>query len=137
MPDIISGLTTVISIAKQLRDVSQKIKDADTKNLIADLSLALADLKMQVAELQEQNLSLRADLKKAAEQEDVRENVVLRDGMYYLATPMFRRPDGPYCTACIDSGNKLIVLRELTGQFRVFGTHQCPICKAHYGPSQG
>jgi regulator of replication initiation timing len=63
MVGLLSSITTAITIAKRLRDVSDKIKDADFKNLLAELTLNLADIKMQLAEVLEENTQLKAKVR--------------------------------------------------------------------------
>jgi hypothetical protein len=133
MSDTLAIIGKLVQIGKTLRDVADLVKDAQTKNLIADLNLVLADLKMQVAELQEENLSLKGQVRTLQAQDDHREKLELRDYAYWFSTIPAGRPAGPYCTCCFDSSEKLILLRELTAHFRVFGKYECPACKSHYG----
>lgn len=55
MADLITPLSTALSLASRLREISANIRDAEFKNLLADLNLQLADAKMQMADLMEQN----------------------------------------------------------------------------------
>lgn len=64
--DIITTISTSITLAKRLRDISKNIEDAEFRNLLADLSSELADLKLEaaslkerIAELQEENVLLK------------------------------------------------------------------------------
>ena len=60
MADLIASLSTALSLASRLREISANIRDAEFKNLLADLTLQLADVKMQMAEVMEQNRLLTA-----------------------------------------------------------------------------
>ena len=62
MADVISTLSTAITLASRLREISKNIEDAEFKNLLADLSLELAETKMQLAELIEENTNLKRNL---------------------------------------------------------------------------
>ena len=62
MPEIMSSISSAITIAKKLKVVSDKVKDADFKNLLADLNLELAGIKMQLAEVMEENIRQKAKI---------------------------------------------------------------------------
>lgn len=57
-PDLVSSISTAISLVSRLKKISENIKDAEFKNLLADLSLELADAKMKLAILLEENAKL-------------------------------------------------------------------------------
>lgn len=65
MADIISGMSTAITLATRLREISKNIGDAEFKNILADLSLELADAKMKIADLISQNADLKGQLNSA------------------------------------------------------------------------
>ena len=62
MGDPISTVSTAITIATRLREISKNIKDAEFKNLLADLNLELADAKLKIADLISENAVLRGKL---------------------------------------------------------------------------
>jgi DNA-directed RNA polymerase subunit RPC12/RpoP len=57
--EILSTVSSAISIAKKLREVSEKTRDAESKLLVADLTVKLADIKMQLAEMMDENRELK------------------------------------------------------------------------------
>ena len=59
MADLISSLSTAITLATRLREISKNIEDAEFKNLLADLSLELADAKLTIADLINENTDLK------------------------------------------------------------------------------
>jgi len=63
MADLIATITTAISIAKKLKDISDRIKDVELKGTIADLSLELAELKTRLADVITENVALREKVK--------------------------------------------------------------------------
>lgn len=65
LSDIQNAVTTSITIAKKLREVSERMKDAEVKLLIADLSIELANVKQNLAELLQENTDLREKLRAA------------------------------------------------------------------------
>jgi regulator of replication initiation timing len=62
MGDIVSTISTAISLASRLKKISENIKDAEFKNLLADLGLELAEVKMKLALLIEENTNLKVEL---------------------------------------------------------------------------
>jgi len=131
--DVLGLVGQAIDAAKKLTALSEKLRDADAKNAIADLSLALADLKIETAELKSENFELKSQLATSAAQGERVAHVEFRDGYYFLAEPQQGRPDGPFCTRCFEVDKQLVVLKELTGRFAVFGKYSCPECKSKFG----
>ena len=132
MTDVLSTLGTIISTAKQLREISKKIQDAEARNLVADLNLQLADLKMQVVRLQEENLNLRDEIKAIRQTQDLRSKLQFRDNVYFLKEPVEGRPEGPYCPRCLDVDNALVLLAKLERVFHDVAKYTCNNCKGHY-----
>ncbi|MBM4857777.1 hypothetical protein HYO44_10150 [Vibrio parahaemolyticus] len=62
MTDILSSISTALSLTSRLREISKSIEDAEFKNLLADLSLELADAKLKIADLTSENAELRAQI---------------------------------------------------------------------------
>lgn len=62
MGDLISTISTTITLATRLREISKNIEDAEFKNLLADLSLELADTKLKIADLINENTELKEKL---------------------------------------------------------------------------
>ena len=44
--------------------------------------------------------------------------------------------DGPFCTACFDSKDKLVRVSPMGTQFHVIAKFRCNVCKGHYHGSQ-
>ena len=118
-------LKKVVDTAKQLYDLSSKIKDAEIRNLVADLYNNIADLKMEMATLKEDNLRLRAELdsKTKAASLDLKKG----DGGYYTVDG-----DGPFCSGCYDSNQKLSRLGPVRGAFAKLGNWKCPVCENYF-----
>lgn len=62
MGDLVTIISTAITLASRLKEISKNIEDAEFKNLLADLSLELADAKMRLASLVEENVKLKAKI---------------------------------------------------------------------------
>jgi DNA-directed RNA polymerase subunit RPC12/RpoP len=57
--DLISSVSTAITLATRLREISKNIEGAEFKNLLADLSIELADAKLKIADLVSENAELK------------------------------------------------------------------------------
>lgn len=125
MTDVISTVTTAISLTKQLLGLAVVAKDANAKLVIADLQLQLAELKTRLAELIDENNQLKTEIKKSSTSET---EVIIKDGVYYKPNG-----DGPFCTACYDSNRKMIRVTELGEVFHDIGKWQCNVCGATFG----
>lgn len=139
MPDFgaisagISSIKVAIDIAKDLKGATSAIKDAEVKLKIAELLEAMSEVKVQLVEAQDENLELKRtikDLELALARQD---EVVFRDGYYYLAEAQEGKPEGPFCSNCYSSSNRLSLLTEVTGTFRSFGKYKCPACEQRFG----
>lgn len=62
MGDLITSISTAISIAKRLNEIGKNIQDAEFKNLLADLSLELADTKLKLSEVVSENAELKQEI---------------------------------------------------------------------------
>lgn len=139
MPDIasisagLSSLKVAMDLTKALKDSSTTIKDAEVKFKIAELMTALAEAKIHLIEAQDENLSLKEDIRALEKKLAHMDDVVFRDGYYYLSEPKDGKPEGPFCTNCYSTSNQLILLTEVTGTFRRFGKFSCPSCEQRFG----
>jgi hypothetical protein len=61
MADLISTVSTALTIASRLKEISDKIRDAEFRNLVADLSIELAEVKLKAAGLLEENAKLHGN----------------------------------------------------------------------------
>lgn len=62
MADILSTVSTAISLATRLREIGKNIENAEFKNLLADLSLELADAKLKIVYVVSENALLKEKL---------------------------------------------------------------------------
>lgn len=123
--DIITTISTSITLAKRLREISKNVEDAEFKGLLADLSGELADLKLEAASLKEQIAALQEEnalLKKTALPAD--EKPTGRKWGCY----QFEGDDGLYCPGCWDSKRKKSSTTRVNTRFR-----HCPVCNAPIG----
>ena len=123
--DFIGSITTSISLAKRLREISKNIEDAEFKNLLADLSSELADLKIEAASLKEKVAALQEEnllLKQLAPAQDEKPSG-RKWGCY-----QFSGDDGLYCPACWDSKRMKSSTTRVNSNFRL-----CSVCQAPLG----
>ncbi|MEH6565738.1 MAG: hypothetical protein V7756_10485 [Halopseudomonas sp.] len=123
--DLVSGVSTSITLAKRLREISKNIADAEFKNVLADLSSELADLKLEAAAMKEQLAALQEEnalLKQVSAPSDEKPSGT-KWGCY-----QFESEEGLFCTACWDSKRKKSRTTRVNARFRV-----CPVCKATLG----
>ncbi|MBF7053092.1 hypothetical protein IOC61_07115 [Halomonas sp. KAO] len=139
MPDFgaisagISSIKVAIDIAKDLKGATSAIKDAEVKLKIAELLEAMSEVKVQLVEAQDENLELKRTIKDLESALARQDEVVFRDGYYYLAEAQEGKPEGPFCSNCYSSSNRLSLLTEVTGTFRSFGKYKCPACEQRFG----
>lgn len=139
MPDFgaisagISSIKVAIEIAKELKGATSAIKDAEVKLKIAELLEAMSEVKIQLVEAQDENLELKKAIKQLEAALARQDEVIFRDGYYYLAEPQEGKPEGPFCSNCYSSNNRLTLLTEVTGTFRRFGKYHCPACEQRFG----
>ena len=62
MTDIISTVSTAITLASRLREISKNIENAEFKNILADLSIELAEAKLRIADLITENGKLKSQV---------------------------------------------------------------------------
>ena len=128
MGDLISSLTTAISLAQRLNEISKHIQNAEFKNLLADLNLELADTKLKLANIIDENAKLKQELTEAKHSKgQVPHSLVFKNGLYFT-----EEDDGPYCPGCYDSKGQQIRITKQKPPFNRFGDYQCPTCKQFF-----
>ena len=123
MSDLISTASTALQLVGRLREINKNIANAEFSNALADLAMELSELKIKLAGVLEENDQLRRQLDQ--KQESALE---FKDFAYFSASG-----DGPFCAGCYDSRGKMIRLNKQSEAFTVFGSHNCPACKEHFG----
>lgn len=136
MPDISSigvglqSIKTALDITKELRDIDSSLKDAEVKLKLAELMEALSEAKIQLSEARNENRDLKDTISDLEKQLQQRQEVVFRDGHYFLANPQEGENPGPFCAKCHVDENKLIPLGEMPVDMQDFGKYRCPKCGA-------
>lgn len=139
MPDIgaisagISLIKVAIEIVKDLKSATSAIKDAEVKLKIAELLEAMSEVKIKLVEAQDENLELREKIRKLERSLSEQDEVVFRNGYFYLAEPQEGKPEGPFCPNCHSTKNILSLLTEVTGLLSQLGKYECPSCEKRFG----
>lgn len=129
IPGALTGISTALSIVKQLNEIDSRVDEASFKLKIAEATSALAEAKLGLVDAQE---ALRA---KDAELSDLRRKLQFKaeettsyKGMTYDAVD--GKPVGaPYCPLCEAQGKyiRLVEYINVSGQ-----PWKCPACKADF-----
>lgn len=126
---ILGDVSGVIGLVKKAKELADELKNIELKTVIVDLQGKLLDLKEEIVELREENARLAQQVKQAPVAAlPAKDTVTLRGGLYYKAD------DGPFCTACYDTGEKFIRVTNATrDEAKLIGIrHKCPVCRATY-----
>jgi hypothetical protein len=126
----LSSIKIALDITKEFRNIDTSFKDAEMKLKLAELIEALSDTKFALSDVRDENLELKEKVRLLEAKLNQKDEVLFRDGHYYLASPTSGKPEGPFCSKCYSDEDKLILLDEFTPEFRVFGKYNCPKCNA-------
>lgn len=128
MADIFTSITTAIGLTKQLVDLADTTKNAQAKLVIADLQIQLAELKVQLAELIDENRELKSALSRKTEEKP---KLKIEGDLYYT-----EEGDGPFCTACFDTKQKLVRVTPMASTFHTIAKFRCNVCHGHFHGSK-
>jgi hypothetical protein len=126
---VVDGLKTLATYADEVKDIGKR---GEFMRIIGELSLDLAETQIKLSDrireidgLREQVNSLQKEIENLKNPET---KLVIKDGLYYGPDN-----DGPFCTGCYDSKQKIIRLTKRSDAFRVLGIYKCPACGNHFG----
>lgn len=122
--DIISTLSTAISYAQRLREISKNVENSEFKNLLADLLGQLADLKMEAVSYKERISHLEEEnalLKKTAIPQE--EKPIGKKWNCYV----FEGDESLYCPGCWDAKRKKHSTSKSLMNYRMCTVCQTPI----------
>lgn len=112
------GYSDLSQLFKDIGAHVKKIKDIDLTNDVLDL-------QGKMIELFTENQELKQKLADLQENDELAKNIVFQDGAYYNK----ETGEGPFCSSCWESNNKLIhLIRHVHG----IELSQCPQCKNRY-----
>ena len=126
MPEILSTLSTAISLAVRLREISKNIEDAEFKNLLADLSLELATLKIEMADIQIKSLEKNNEIESLKEKLKNKEKNVGFLGARYYVNKSGEPTGSPFCPVCWAKSHDLYPLIRWNQSQT---TNKCGVCE--------
>jgi len=126
MPDFMSAMTTAISLAGRLREISKNIGDAEFKNILADLSLELADAKLAMADIQFKALDKDKEIAALKEKLKNKTKTVGFLGARYYVGENGEPTGSPFCPTCYAKEHELY---PLTNWNNNENTNKCGVCK--------
>jgi hypothetical protein len=113
----------LIDTIKELASTAQKVGQIE-------LYRQILDLQGQALELAEDRARLRSELEAIRQSADVRVRLLFHDNRYWLRRDG-ATPDGPFCSGCMDSKERLVRLyhkiHDPDGETRYF--NECPSCQ--------
>jgi hypothetical protein len=126
MPDLMSAMSTAISLAGRLREISKNVGDAEFKNILADLSLELADAKLAMADIQVKGIDKDKEIEALKEKLKNKVKTVGFQGARYYANNDGEPTGSPFCPTCYAKDHELY---PLTSWSRKEYTNKCGVCK--------
>jgi hypothetical protein len=108
-----------MGVYEGLKDAAAVLREADKISQyqqILDAQKALLDMQKRIEELEVENKELHKQL-------ETKGKLVAQDNMYWIEEEGKR--DGPFCTSCWDSIDKLVRLHVSNDS----GAAMCPTCK--------
>jgi hypothetical protein len=126
---IVSDITSVIGLVQKAKQLADQLANLELKEIIVDLQGKVLDLKQEINSLREENEGLKRQIKEAPVAAATPKEVpTIRDGMYW------KGDDGPFCTACYDTSERLVRASNATHDEKVVMgiRYKCPVCKANY-----
>lgn len=130
IPSALSGVSTALTIVKQLSDIDKRVDEAGFKLRIAEATSALAEAKLGLIDAQEELRSKDREIADLKDRLKYRaDNLVDHKGYRYSSVD--GKPVGnPICPICEETGSHFKLARMITiaGQPLV-----CPKCKSDHG----
>jgi hypothetical protein len=126
---MMSDISSIIGLVTKARELADHLKNLELKGVIVDLQGKVLDLKEEIVNLREENADLKRQIKEApVAATGPKETPTLKNGLYY------KGDDGPFCTACHDSGGTWVrPVEPSVPETRMFGFRlKCPACKTGY-----
>lgn len=108
---VFSGLTSAMSIVKNLKGFEKQFDEASFKLQRAELYSQLADVKVEMADLQQSLISKDDEIRTLKEKLKVRGKMVYTDP-YYQQKNSKGELEGQYCKVCYD-GEDLLMRLEI------------------------
>ena len=134
MADIVTGLTalkTAFDLAKDLKNASGAYNDAEMRLKFSELYSALSEAKIELADAQLEMYELKRKVDELQGKLNASDELEFRDNVYWRATPVDGKPNGPFCPRCYEgSDKKMSSMSAVTGHATIAGKYKCNSCNA-------
>jgi hypothetical protein len=129
----LSGVSTALTIAKDLRALDKSFDEAALKAQVIALMEQLSDVKMQIIEAKEEAAAKDQQIADLRRDLDFRQTKLVDKGQWrYLANEHGLAHGYPVCPLCEKKGIFIALVQDRSkGAGGV--TYVCPSCKANYG----
>jgi hypothetical protein len=125
----VDGVNLLKKYAEGVQDTQKR---GELMRAIGELSIELGNAQIQLAQQLTANYELVREVERLQKENEELKNpqtkLTFKNGLYYREDN-----DGPFCTGCYDSKDKVVRVTELTGAFRSLGKYKCPVCSSVYG----
>ncbi|MGO8068741.1 hypothetical protein AB9E28_24835 [Rhizobium leguminosarum] len=129
IPGALSGVSTALTIVKQLNDIDRRVDEAGFKLKIAEATGALAEAKLGLVDAQEDIRSKDAEISSLRASFKRRDETVERFGYRYRCDASKEPIGTAFCPICMEDGHFVLTIRlEQSGR-----PYACPKCKANFG----
>ena len=129
IPGALSGVSTALTIVKQLNDIDKKVDEAGFKLRIAEATAALAEAKLGLIDAQEEIKSKDREIAELKAGFKRKEETVERKGFRYRADKEGNPIGHAFCPVCMEAGS-FIPMNEAHEAGR---PTKCPKCKGNFG----
>lgn len=129
IPGALSGVSTALTIVKQLNDIDKQVDEAGFKLRIAEATASLAEAKLGLIDAQEELRSKDREINDLKERLKYRfDNLVEHKGYRYSSAD--GNPIGnPLCPICEETGSHIKLVRMITVSGQPL---MCPKCKSNH-----
>ena len=135
MADIVTGLTalkTAFDLAKDIKNATGAYNDAEMRLKFSELYSALSEAKIELADTQLEMYELKLKIEELQAKLDASDELEYRENVYWRASPINGKPDGPFCPRCYESSEKkLSSMSQVTGHATIAGKYKCNTCNAY------
>ena len=133
----LNRIETIATLTKEALAINEKLQDSSLKLVLAQLQNETANALLEGVTLKKRILALEEEIEQLKEQEAPTVQTFYKGELLYKKNG--EQETGPFCSVCFGkSGDKnFIPVQRLNGDFSMFGTHSCNICKTNFGKGTG
>lgn len=135
MADIVGGLAALkaaFDITKELNNAASAYNDAEMRLKFSELYIALSNAKIELADAQIEMNALKHKIAELENKLNQSDDLIFEDDVYWRATPIEGKPNGPFCPSCYENSyKKLSSMSKVTGHALAFGKYKCNSCRQY------